>query len=385
MVESLDGDSELKELSARLSEFNILQVLRIEEAEIRHRNILGWLLNPRESHSLNDTFVRRFISTLLMDNEQAGFGLSPAEIELMDLVDTEVRREWRNIDLLVHSNANQLIILIENKIRSKESKGQLLRYREIVRQSFPDTKVTIPILLTLEGDHPSEEAQGMDYISWSHVALYKVASEVIEQQQNRIPQDAQIFLHHYLKTLRRITMQDKELEELCKSIYRKHRAAINLVVQYSAATVFVEATEDFINEHPDIELIKSRPEELWFIPKEWTNVMPRKIECGLSRYPVIVWFDLDKEGQKVRIILSIELPAGTERQRNLAEAFRQGGFKVGKNADRQKTARVYSDTHRVLDLSDSDEVKQTIEALWQQSQDEVARATKVIRDFAWEE
>jgi hypothetical protein len=118
LAEFLVGNRELEELSARLGEFNILQVLRIEQAEIRHSNVLGWLLNPRESHGLSDAFVRRFISTLLLDNEQADFGLSPAKIELMDLVDVEVRREWRNIDLLVHSNANQLVILIENKIRA---------------------------------------------------------------------------------------------------------------------------------------------------------------------------------------------------------------------------------------------------------------------------
>src|SRR5215211_3487506 len=107
LAEFLVGNSELEELSARLSQFNILRVLRIEQAEIRHSNVLGWLLDPRESHGLGDTFVRRFISTLLLDNEQADFGLSAATVELIDLIDVEVRREWRNIDLLVHSRANR--------------------------------------------------------------------------------------------------------------------------------------------------------------------------------------------------------------------------------------------------------------------------------------
>jgi hypothetical protein len=387
LAEFLVGNSELEELSARLSEFNILQVLRIEQAEIRHSNVLGWLLNPRESHGLSDTFVRRFISTLLLDNEEADFGLSPAKIELMDLVDVEVRREWRNIDLLVHSNANQLVILIENKIRARESKGQLLKYREIVRRSFPDTKVTIPVLLTLEGDDPSKEAQGLGYISWSHVALYKVATEVVEQHRNRIPQDAQTFLRHYLNTLRREAMQDKELEDLCKSIYRKHKAAIDLIVKYGATTVFGEATEDFVSGRSDIEVLKSSASQLWFVPKEWILVMPREIEGWPSPYPVALWFYLDQRAQKVGIVLEIGPLTGTERRRCLVEAFRQAGFAARTKADREKAkySRVYSTTHLVRDLGDSDEVKQTIETLWQQSQDEVARATKVIRDFAWEE
>lgn len=151
LAEFLVGNSELEELSARLNEFNILRVLRIEQAEIRHSNVLGWLLDPRESHGLGDTFVRRFISTLLLDNGQADFGLSPAVVELVDLIDVEVRREWRNIDLLVHSRANRFVILIENKIRGRESQGQLLGYMDAVRQSFPDVETIIPVLLTLEG------------------------------------------------------------------------------------------------------------------------------------------------------------------------------------------------------------------------------------------
>ncbi|MGI8654313.1 MAG: PD-(D/E)XK nuclease family protein [Pyrinomonadaceae bacterium] len=387
LAEFLVGNSELEELSAKLNQFNILQVLRIERAEIRHSNVLGWLLNPRESHGLSETFVRRFISTLLLDNEQADFDLSSATVELMDLVDVEVRREWRNIDLLIHSKANHLVILIENKIRAKESKGQLLKYKGIVQQSFPDTKIIIPVLLTLEGDEPSEMAQGLGYIPWSHVALYKVATEVIEQQQNRIPQDAQTFLRHYLSTLRKEAMQDKELEDLCKSIYRKHKAAIDLIVRYGAATAFGEAAEDFIREHGEIEQIKSMARRLWFIPKKWASVMPREIKGWESPYPVAVWFRLDQQNQKVHIKLEIGPVADAEQRRKLVEAFRRSGFKIPTLADREgaRYTRFYSRARVVNEIDDSNEVKQAMVELWQQSADKVNEATKVIENFIWEE
>ena len=50
--EFLVGNSKLEELSAKLDEFDIFQVLRIEQTEIRHSNVLSWLLNPQESHGL---------------------------------------------------------------------------------------------------------------------------------------------------------------------------------------------------------------------------------------------------------------------------------------------------------------------------------------------
>jgi hypothetical protein len=387
LAEFLVGNSELEELSARLNQFNILRVLRIEWSEIRHSNVLGWLLNPRESHGLSDTFVRRFISTLLLDNERADFGLSPATVELMDLVDVEVWREWRNIDLLVRGKANQFVILIENKIRAKESEGQLLKYSGSVRQSFPDTKIVIPVLLTLEGDEPSEVAQGLGYIPWSHVGLYKVATEVVEQQQNRIPQDAQTFLRHYLNTLRKETMQDKELEDLCKSIYRKHKAAIDLIVKYGATTAFAEAADDFIGERSELVQIGKYGTQLWFSPKEWAGVMPRNIERWRSPYPVAIWFFLDQRSSKVGIKFEIGPIANAERRRKLIEVFRQSGFKIAPWADQEdaKYTRFYSRSRAVNEVGDSNEVKQAIEELWKQSADRVNEATKVIKNFVWEE
>lgn len=48
----LADNPDLEKLSDRLATFNIFRTLRIEKAEIRHSNVLAWLLNPEESHGL---------------------------------------------------------------------------------------------------------------------------------------------------------------------------------------------------------------------------------------------------------------------------------------------------------------------------------------------
>jgi hypothetical protein len=103
----LVNNVELEELSARLSTFNIFNVLRIENKEIRHSNALAWLIDPQESHGLGQIFLRRFLSTILLDNENVDISLTPAQVELMTLLDIGVRREWKNIDLLITSHANK--------------------------------------------------------------------------------------------------------------------------------------------------------------------------------------------------------------------------------------------------------------------------------------
>jgi hypothetical protein len=72
----LVNNVELEELSARLSTFNIFNVLRIENKEIRHSNALAWLIDPQESHGLGQIFLRRFLSTILLDNENVDISLA---------------------------------------------------------------------------------------------------------------------------------------------------------------------------------------------------------------------------------------------------------------------------------------------------------------------
>jgi len=133
----LVGNEDLEELTAKLSGFNLFDVLKIGRAEIRHGNVLAWLLSPTESHSLGDLFLRRFLSRLLLDRDFPQVALTSAVVELMPLRDVEVRREWQNIDLLAHSRAEKWVLLVENKIGAKESSTQLVRYLERAKERFP--------------------------------------------------------------------------------------------------------------------------------------------------------------------------------------------------------------------------------------------------------
>jgi hypothetical protein len=50
----LADNPELEDLSAILSTFNVFRALKIEQVEIRHSNVLAWLLDPEETHGLSD-------------------------------------------------------------------------------------------------------------------------------------------------------------------------------------------------------------------------------------------------------------------------------------------------------------------------------------------
>jgi hypothetical protein len=384
----LVDNTELEELSAKLSIFNIFKVLRIEEAEIRHSNVMAWLLNPQGSHGLGQAFLRRFLSTLLLDNESTIVNVNPAHIELMDMRDVEVWRERLNIDLLASSASNQWVFLVENKIKAKATKRQLLKYIEIVKREFPEFKI-IPILLTLEEEENSETLDEVGYIGWSHSQMYHVLNHVVNQRQDRIPHDAKIFLDHYLVVLRRLTMQDEEIVKLCKEIYRKHKDAIDLILEWGATTQFGTVAESFMMDNNSLLKLCLRPNSVWFIPKVWKKNMPpcsNRWKFLSDPYPIACWFNFRLKRSKIGFIIEIGSMEDSKKRLKLVNAFKESGFNIGKMAFRpeSKYSRVHSTYRNIADIDDQDEIRKLVDELWIKSKPKINTATKIIESFKWE-
>ena len=47
---------------------NVFDVLRISRNEIRHSNILAWLLDSSGNHGLEDSFIREFVKSIIKSN-----------------------------------------------------------------------------------------------------------------------------------------------------------------------------------------------------------------------------------------------------------------------------------------------------------------------------
>ena len=98
------NNPDLEEIGAYLGRFNPIKTMGMEQMEIRHSAILAWLLNPQETHGLRDTFLKGFLSAALREHDAPC--PSALDVSQADMTDAEVRREWRNIDLLLLSPRN---------------------------------------------------------------------------------------------------------------------------------------------------------------------------------------------------------------------------------------------------------------------------------------
>lgn len=383
----LVGNSELEELSAILSVFNIFSVLRIEKAEIRHSNVLAWLLDPRESHGLGDSYLRRFLSTLLMESEWTSKRIGPAHIELMPLQDVEVWREWKNIDLIAFSKENRWLLLMENKIKSGSKSKQLLRYKQLVEKEFKKF-VVIPLLLTLHPDDGLEAAEEADFINWSHAQSYHVLDYVFNLRKDRVPSEARFFLEDYLTVLRRLTMQDKKIMDLCKEIYKKHQAAIDLIMEYGAASQFEAAAESFISENKQLLQLSMRPHSAWFIPKEWTKTMTacsNRWKHLSEPYPVACWFIYKQNRSKIGLIIEVGSMEDQAKRMKLIHSLQKENFKFRKKTFQpgSKYSRFYSHYLKIENDDNLEEIRAILNELWQKSKTDIDKTGKVIKSFRW--
>lgn len=220
----LEDEQLLDELLRMSNEFNVFDVMHNARHEIRHSKVLAWLLNPNESHNAGrvffDLFVRRIYSVTQAPEFLIATYLSDeAEIR----VDTEIMK----IDILVTVPSEKIAIAIENKTGSKEHDAQLIRYRNTLETIYKDCEGwrRFYFYLTPAGD-PSKD----DPDNWSPIS-YEIVVAALKGMLSRMDStnQAKQFVHHYCKMVEREVMNQSDIEELCRKIYRRHAKALNLI------------------------------------------------------------------------------------------------------------------------------------------------------------
>ncbi len=376
----LADNPELEQLSARLARFNAFRVLRVENAEIRHSNVLAWLLDPMGSHGLGRTVLRRLLSSILLAADAPVDGVSAARVELMEFSDVEVRREWQHVDLLVisHDKRDRLVLLIENKLMSSEHSNQLTRYIVNAKAEFPDYPI-LPVYLTLRGDDPSESAMEAGYIPWSHVQLLHTLESIVQQRRAQLTPDVAAFVNDYLSVLRGVTMQDEKLVDLCKRIYRKHHEAIDLIMKHGKVDIFTMVVSDELASRKEFVLIGNAP-TTWFMPKSLVGVVPKSHPDAWGGSPTCVacWFWPDKGKNNVHLILEAAKIYDADLRLRFMSELRDAGFKLTKKAfERDAVYSRFRRLHHTADLDDEDSIRDAVKALLKKAQGDFKRLEQV--------
>jgi hypothetical protein len=264
-------NDDLLELESEIGKFNIFDALRIARAEIRHSNFLAFLLDPAESHAQGQLFLKPVLMDLLKVARPNLRPLSPIDLDRTDLRGVEVRREWEHIDLLIACQEPSFVVVIENKVGSKERPNQLSRYERVVKLHYPNAQPLF-VYLTPDADEPSKD----NWVAYSYRELHRVLTRVRKAYGNAIGEDILVFLSHYLSLIGTRFMNDPTIDELCKRIYKNHRRALDLIFARAVGPgsgIMAEAAT-VVGEDPRWHVFSQTDRRIAFVPKSWLAWLP---------------------------------------------------------------------------------------------------------------
>jgi hypothetical protein len=214
--------TQLAELLRLPQPFNICTALGLGRQELRHSELLAYLLDPREPHNLGDRVARALLrrAALLMP--------ITLDVDGLHLDKIEVLREWAHIDILLLSPRDELVMLIENKIDSIEHSNQLKRYYETVVKRYPSWRI-IGIYLTPNGIEPIDAHDRDRYVALSYTDVVELLEEV---NVELIKPDVATLLRHYADFIRSKLVPDQNSDQarLARKLYRDHHTAIDAII-----------------------------------------------------------------------------------------------------------------------------------------------------------
>jgi hypothetical protein len=321
----LDNE-DLAHLEELTSQFNIFEAVGMVWQEIRHSNFLARLLNPAQAHGLGDSFLKGFLAKTSVKARACGIvgTISPVDADVWDLTGTEVRREWKNIDITLVDESHKFVCVIENKVHSGEHSDQLRRYREVVEREFPDYTRHY-VLLNVSGEEPSDSEY---YVGVTYDGVCDVIERLLKMRASTIGDDVATALAHYVTMIRRRIMPDAEIQELCGRIYRKHQAALDLIYEHrpDRKAAISDALLKMIEADPDFTLVRSIKEFIDFFPKLWDRPELQRGTWSKTAMMVLVQFMNSSQWNPSSLRFNLLVGPGDENvRRQIYEAATKAG------------------------------------------------------------
>ena len=348
----------LNRLDAWKNSLNIFDVLGITNAEIRHSNVLAWLLDPNENHGLEDSFLRELF--VIIVEKHRGLNCNTIGLLLQDFFSYQVYREANHMDILLVSNEERKVVVIENKIWAQESAHQLNDYREKGAIDYKDFE-QILLFLTPDG-HAARDSQNWIPIGYSDIiqALNKALHNA------HLCQEASLLIQNYIYIVRRSIMKerDEELFRVCNEIYNKHKTALRLIFENTnlGASRDSEIINGVLQELKESGRIQLDESGKWqFFTPLMSNYLPmlnEEISSWNTKWVYYYWF----EKKDNKLIIHLELGGW-----NLTDELKQRSDRLiiaaGKSLGNYRYKRIYRKEEKLSSENYEDSLEKAVRSL----------------------
>ena len=212
-------------------EVDVFDALRLHGDEQFHSNLLAWLLDPRGNHGLGDHFLQRFLVA------SGASRATPAAHRPSTVVRREKSLEFHGgygrLDIWMFNGDVDFVCAVENKVWATESGDQLAWYRKVLARDHPDQRVH-RVFLTPRGVPPDDPQEREHWLTMSYTDILRLVEGTMAAAGDAANEDVLAFLRQYAITLRRNIVPEvsNDVHELARRIYRKHRRAIDLIIEH---------------------------------------------------------------------------------------------------------------------------------------------------------
>lgn len=408
------NNTSLNAIRSHLARFNPIKTMGMQHMEIRHSSILGWLLDPQQTHGLGDRFLRSFLSEALRGTETEA-GPTALQVAQADLMDAEVRREWRHIDLLVITPANGWVFVIENKFHSGQHGNQLKRYIDIVEDVLLDGETLTQargVFLSLLDEEPKDER----FVPIQYADVCGLIAQCAFASGQTLAPEIEAFIKHYLEVIEEATgmnQAEKDMQKLARQLYRDNKRVLDFVISQGATTDFDMACESVLGtDDPEYmtefelggqTLVFSNADNvnISFLPKSWFDAFAGEehwwhgVENWWAGFPVIMWLSLqphaDNVGGQIRLYAEVgpltdhgfrkalieAIASLTEEKSGLRIGFQRGATTEGKRYSKFLKKSVLD----VDDIHDHEKIATAMTKLIKGYRKEIIAVAEVLPQF----
>ncbi|MYI06076.1 MAG: hypothetical protein F4059_01805, partial [Gemmatimonadetes bacterium] len=222
--------------TAKERTFNPFDVLRYADYEIRHSNVLAWLLQPDGTHGIGDAFLRDF--TTALNEEARNLGVPPVPIPSSFKPEgVGVERELHYVDITLFLTGTRtgknVLIAIENKTGEAvpEHVDQVLGYDEKLREEYKAKYDVIQSVLLTTSPTSDASAHGVIHVSWARIC--DIVKSIRERERFELDDGERVraFLGHYLEIVERFAGQPDADPDYFTTLLEDHRLVLNKLLK----------------------------------------------------------------------------------------------------------------------------------------------------------
>jgi len=211
ILEDADFRSLMRE--SKGANFTVFDVMGTADYEIRHSNVLSWLLDRNGNHGQDASFL-----SLLWESISGEHDLPTVPFREYSVV-REGENESVKIDLLIKAEDLDWVIVIENKLFSPETGDQLDRYFKDIESRYAKVPHRFYFYLTPEGIAPAKDEDSRNWMPISYSVVTQVISKLLE---GTLPERVKSFLEQYVEHIQRNVLKSVGMIEKQRGILNRH-------------------------------------------------------------------------------------------------------------------------------------------------------------------